>query len=346
MVSRGIDRILRSSGKKLNILLFIDYNSTYDHQMDNIQLVEQSVAFDAKAQLFMSLKDLDKICEQYPDDCVYKSCLGRYFIVLEKLPTTQTNEMRESVVDHRYAKCRGDGFLVLRIIDLLGLEETVETIENEMDGKTTVYTVGRTVVPDSFDQNLEKVCCSGIHYYTTILPAYFRAAERSDCFSGTLVEYYSNGAMRSSGMLLNGMKTGIWKICGLYDSKLCDYYDYEDEYLNGRMIRRTKYTKNGKPFYDKKYLYTDSGKLQTVRINQHTIKSNLTVEYLDGYPISAVRLSYCGKKRREYIYGYDEYNFIKKSFYQNGIMKCVEKYRCGKRSNCRTTLCPAEIIEL
>jgi hypothetical protein len=296
--------------------------------MDNIQSVER--LSDAKHQMFMSLKDLEKICEQYSDDCVYKSCLGRYFIVLEKMQTTQTNEMRKSAVDWRYAKYRGDGFLVLRIIDLLGLEETVETIENEMDGKTTVYTVGRIAVPDNFDQNLEKVCCSGIHYYTTIEPAYYRAAKQSDCFSGTMVEHYNNGEMRSGGVMLNGMKTGIWTIFSLNDSKSCGNYKYEEEYSNGRLIRRTKYRKNGKLFNDKTYHYTDSGDLQTVRINEHAIKSNKTIEYLDGRPISGVQLSNCGKRRCTYVYGSDEYNFIKTVFDQNGTMLDAVKCERGK----------------
>jgi hypothetical protein len=84
------------------------------------------------------------------------------------------NESRASVVNKDFAKFRSNGLLVVSIFDLVlkvelnSIFHTTITRNGYYNGYyITEYEVGLIVKPEYFDENLEKICAAGIHYFLT-----------------------------------------------------------------------------------------------------------------------------------------------------------------------------------
>src|SRR5438128_5301429 len=98
---------------------------------------------------------------------VFKSCQNDYIVVLQKLDDSKTNEHRKDVVDARYAKFRADRLIVVRIYNKCNGEE-IQTITNSVYSKKTItYTCNEIVEVTDYDEDINKVCSSGIHYFKT-----------------------------------------------------------------------------------------------------------------------------------------------------------------------------------
>lgn len=101
-----------------------------------------------------------------------------WLVILEKLPDTITNENRSGVLDQYCAKFRADKLLVCAIVNI-DFDKNhrcciINTVTNYYDAEhPMVYTVKSTVTENKFNHNIEKVCTSGIHYFKSILPAFF-----------------------------------------------------------------------------------------------------------------------------------------------------------------------------
>lgn len=168
---------------------------------------------------------LDKFKVSYKhfiDDplCCYKmivefsvSGMRPLIIIMRKLD--KTNESRGNVKDPKYAKFRANRLDVLAIIDLDTLG-TLGSITNIYLNYRSVfsydiiecqYTVGDQVQSDWFDEDLENIYSNGIHYFKTIEGAYF-FRQRPKTYTGTWLEFYDNGQMKSTGYYVNGEETG------------------------------------------------------------------------------------------------------------------------------------------
>ena len=82
-------------------------------------------------------------CSKYVDkpEYVYKSVLLEDYpclVVLERLSQTRTNESRKAVVDTRYAKFRGDIFMVRAILNMTNSSETFTSIYNGRSGYSPI----------------------------------------------------------------------------------------------------------------------------------------------------------------------------------------------------------------
>lgn len=146
---------------------------------------------------------------------VFKSCLRKYIIVLKKCHDTITNEARDSVVDKNMAKFRADILHVLLIIDLEdGSTDTTEIINTYWDDKwiqrRTVYTVGLDVEPDSFDQNINRICSNGIHYFNSLERAYYYDRYWVN-YTGPHKRWHENGAIHYRGSLIDGKRSGLYE---------------------------------------------------------------------------------------------------------------------------------------
>jgi len=132
---------------------------------------------------------------------VYKLCSNGYihFVVMEKKLDILTNESREDIIDHDYAKFRSNKLFVKQIINLKTMEncsEVINSITLGPDRKYTTYTVNQDVIPDEFDLDLNKICTTGIHYYKTIHATYFLAQfPREKKYTGFWFECYDNGKL-------------------------------------------------------------------------------------------------------------------------------------------------------
>ena len=142
------------------------------------------------------------------------------------------NEDREGVIDPKYAKFRCSKAKVLDIIyfntsyaSKLVYDETLVMTENykpqfpENTGTSIYckykvhYKVGEIVYPKEYDSNPENVCAGGIHYFKSIMAAYWYSLNYNKLIGGVMpYEYYdNNGRLVLKGHYLNGKKVGQWK---------------------------------------------------------------------------------------------------------------------------------------
>jgi len=215
------------------------------------------------------LKQLTEELIDYINDkkYVYKTC-GDYIVVLEKLPDTLTNENRSNVSqigDNKlYAKYRADVLLVKKIInkyDLTQCEtvmssyeiETIYEIKNKNKYEIeTKYEINKNVYPDKFDNNLEKVCSSGIHYFLNLKCA-FHYCINLEIINGEYLKWYDNGQMCIKCNYIDGNLNGeyiqwhengqMWIKYNYINGELNG--DYLSWYENGQMREECNYV-NGK----------------------------------------------------------------------------------------------------
>ena len=118
----------------------------------------------------------------------YKKCHNGRIAVLEILG--KNNEEREDIVDKSFAGMRCSMARVVRIYDMHDPELEYEEAFG-IYNKCFKYTVGEVVEPvDEFDEDLNEVCSSGIHYFLREEPAYYWKYEPEN---GLCEGWYING---------------------------------------------------------------------------------------------------------------------------------------------------------
>ena len=118
----------------------------------------------------------------------YKKCHNGRIAVLEILG--KNNEEREDIVDKSFAGMRCSMARVVRIYDMHDPELEYEEAFG-IYNKYFKYAVGEVVEPfDEFDEDLNKVCSSGIHYFLREEPAYYWKYEPEN---GLCEGWYING---------------------------------------------------------------------------------------------------------------------------------------------------------
>lgn len=155
---------------------------------------------------------------------VFKSCQIYWIVVLKILNDTRTTQKRDGVYNNKYAKFRGDKFEVVHIFNKLDPSITIQSVVNSMYvTKQLEYCVGQIVdvskvkyhvfpfqtLYDKFDENINIVCSSGIHFYENIEPAYYCELNEIIC-DGRVKFWYGGGALRCCGDYKNGKHDGNW----------------------------------------------------------------------------------------------------------------------------------------
>jgi antitoxin component YwqK of YwqJK toxin-antitoxin module len=206
----------------------------------------------------MSLENIKKIYQDYTydPDCVYKSLNYQnkiYMIILQKLPDTKTNELRNMIANQEFAKFRASHLKVLKIFNIEIPEIEYDSCINSTR-KNLDYKKNEIVYPDEFDNDLNRVCTTGIHYFKSIDAAFYYMIPEN--YTGTHYEYddygrrvsethYINGIMdgkivtwftgteqiRMKGQYFKGEPEGIWNY---YTSQ--GKQDSMEKYVNGRKV--------------------------------------------------------------------------------------------------------------
>ncbi len=123
----------------------------------------------------------------------YKRC-DYYIVELELIETAQTNELRSRVIDVRFAKFRGSkNSLVPRRIYNSKNDQWEKKIVHTCGFRTITYTVGIAAEPDGFDENMDVVCGQGIHYFNSLIAAYWYSITKQQ---NEDVEFGDNGDIR------------------------------------------------------------------------------------------------------------------------------------------------------
>jgi antitoxin component YwqK of YwqJK toxin-antitoxin module len=124
---------------------------------------------------------------------VYKSCAD-CVVILERLPDTVTNENRNNITNKEckfFAKYRGSKFLVKDIFHKFDSTKKVSSISSSNFENKLEYKIGKVIISDNFDINLEKVCSNGIHYFLNLLCAFYYSLHKIQ--NGEYLGWYDNG---------------------------------------------------------------------------------------------------------------------------------------------------------
>ena len=147
---------------------------------------------------------------------IYKACRDS-IVTMEFLPDSVNNESRTGVYDSRYAKFRTDKVKVIDIVDPVSKVRLIDAVS--LSDESFVYTVGE-VVATNYDEHINKVCTSGIHYFKTFEAAlswfYEFHGSRPD---GTYREFTESGRTYRTFTIKNGQ---------VYDSISKNGYCYRD----------------------------------------------------------------------------------------------------------------------
>lgn len=289
------------------------------------------------------LNKILKKCSTYStDDSYVFKIVKEWMIVMQKLETTKTNELRKDVVDSRYAKFRANELRVIEIFNMKDTKSVRKSITNLRDGNKTIYKTNKIIRPDKYDENIENVCSGGIHYFKTPIAAFYyypTLITELNCTgkwikfynngqkeieenyengkrTGELIEFYENGQKESEGSFLDGYKTGKWT----------EFFD------DGKIASKGLY-KNGEKFGHWEYFYENEqkeseGNYMDGKKTGYWIEfyENGTIEreceFLNGKRIGHYADYYKNsKKKSEGKYLNDEKSGKWNEFYENGNKK-------------------------
>jgi antitoxin component YwqK of YwqJK toxin-antitoxin module len=231
---------------------------------------------------------------------VYKSC-GEYVVILERLLDTITNENRNNIPNEQskpFAKYRCDKILVKDIFHKFDSTKKVSSILSSNFENKLEYKIGKVIIPDNFDINLEKVCSNGIHYFLKLECAFYYSLHKIQ--NGEYLSWHENGQQQIKCTYTDGKKDGeylLWYKNG-HQYKKCTYTDdelngeYLEWYNNGQQRKKCTYTdyklngeylkwyENGQQYVN--YTYID-GKINGEYLSWHQNgQQYVNYTYIDG----------------------------------------------------------------
>ncbi len=146
---------------------------------------------------------------------VYKHCKANgsqqaVIIIMKKLEDTITNESKKDVADPNFAKFRASKLEVYLIIDSNDPNIEYNEYVNLSFNLITNYKKGTVIHPNYFDNNLDEICSSGIHYFKTIDAAFYYGSTIPDNYSGAWYTFFDNGKISEKVNYINGKRNGKW----------------------------------------------------------------------------------------------------------------------------------------
>jgi len=272
-----------------------------------------------------TLEEVQEVLKEYTKNpsFVFKKCQNS-IVVLKKLEDTITNELR-SVANKKYAKFRGNKFYVEKIIDLITLEDKIQTNNSIHEDKSITYIVGNIIEEKEYDTKLDRVYGKGIHYFLILERAYYYYIDISN-YNGKYSDWDEDGQNREMINYKDGKRNGkcvLWREDG-QKYKECDYKEdiyhgkYEEWYTNGIKRLDCNY-KEGK--LDGKYEeWYFTGKKKKECNYKEDVYDGKYEEWYDN-----------GKSKLICFYKNDKYDGKYQEFYKNGSMKLICHYENGKR---------------
>jgi hypothetical protein len=202
---------------------------------------------------------------KHDQSCVYKSCMNDWIVTLQPVKGTITNIDRDNVVDQRYAKFRGNKFMVVGIEHKYDPSMTTKSVTSCYDVKSLVYEIGELVEVEDYNIDKNIVCTSGIHFFLTRETAFSYekpSHEYFEQFSGHYVKYYDDGKKSVESAYENGKLHGPYVGYHANGKKYIDV-TYEKGERHGSYY---KYYNNGNKFIEATYV---NDKLHGVYVSYH-----------------------------------------------------------------------------
>ncbi len=113
--------------------------------------------------------------KQFEDDgCVFKKCCYKKdyccLVVLRRPKSDfKSNESRSGIIDKNFAKFRCNGLITVAIYDLFGKKFINSLVHTpNFRAPPILYVVDQLSKPDEFEEEIEIVCSSGIHYFLSL----------------------------------------------------------------------------------------------------------------------------------------------------------------------------------
>jgi antitoxin component YwqK of YwqJK toxin-antitoxin module len=166
------------------------------------------------------------------DPYVYKA--GQHSIITLQI-TGKTNEKRSGVVDANCVKFRTDRANVVDIENFKTNEKMME--DGSIYRSNFVYRIGEEVKVDDYDEDINEVCTSGIHYFKTReLAEYWYCMYRiskGDIRDDSLYKtWHENGRIATETNYKDGKKNGLYR--GWHrNGNLATEANYKNGILNG-----------------------------------------------------------------------------------------------------------------
>lgn len=194
-----------------------------------------------------NLKKLQKRCEKYSrsDMYVYKACCDassnkdntfKWLVVLKKCVNTINNESR-GVHDKHFAKFRADKLRTIKIINVNKPSLIKKYIVNKPADDnlpSAKYQIGEITRCDVFNDNLHVVCGGGIHYFKTLVAAYYYSdVPFMKSYIGEFMSFYDDCGKREEGYVINGNNDGLWTKWANCGVKQCELI-----YSHGEIIQK------------------------------------------------------------------------------------------------------------
>jgi len=159
----------------------------------------------------------------------YKKAAGGYIVKLQILG--KNNEKRENISDQIHAKYRCSKVKVLDIFHYINGEKT-NSVAGLYDPDFT-YILNQTIETD-FDENLENVCSTGIHYFKTLEQAkYWYFSPSSYNYTGDYKEWDDQGNIILYCFYKNAKYHGEYKELDIFSKTLNTHCFYKDGELHG-----------------------------------------------------------------------------------------------------------------
>jgi len=265
---------------------------------------------------------------------VYKTC-DDFIVVLEKLKDTITNENRSNVSqisDNKlYAKYRANKLLVKKIINKYELTNCEKVMSNGYKIKTE-YKINETVYPNKFDNDLENVCSSGIHYFLNLKSAFYYGIVMNN-MNGKYLSWYDDGQIKIKCNYVDGKLNGehlrwyengqMYEKCNYINGKI--HGEYLKWYKNGQMCGKCNYI-NGK-IHGEYLSWYENGQME-IKCNCVDGYKYYEDNYLEFYENGEIKIKCLNG---EYLKWYDDGIKLAKCKFNNGHLcgEYVEWYKNG-----------------
>lgn len=257
---------------------------------------------------------------------VYKSAgKGEYIVVLTinlSDTNTKTNLKRSGVVNPDYAAFRCNKALVVKIYNKTTKEE-IKCITSNFDN-IFKYKKGEEVIEPNYDENINHICSTGIHFFLTEEAAnnYNYNYIYNDDKDGEYKIWDSNGNLLLKYNVVNGKKDvyecyyengQIHKKCKYYN----DYLDgpFEEYYVNGKLKQRCTFLKGSNIITGMNDEFYDNGQQKSKTIYINGYKNGLHEKRNENGILT---------QRCDYIDG--RINGQYEEFYDNGQLKLIRNY--------------------
>ena len=277
---------------------------------------------------------LKEFCKQYitsDEEYLYKTC-NNYIIIMKKTSDTITNEERKNIINYNFAKFRANVLYVVAIVEIDNLT-TIDEITNCANYNKgnilkIIYKINNLVFPDKFDQNINIICTSGIHYFKTLDAAFYYNYNPQEntgkCYyfypngefysianykhgklSGKYISWHTNGTKLMEGYYVDTMRIGVWTFWHDIDGKKSAEGSYNDYAL-----KYGKWTE-----WDNRGNISEEG------------------EYVDDKKNGIWTTYVCFLEKNPISMNMDSFNVIEKVSYVDGILngKTISHYENGNK---------------